>query len=63
MKRRKLRKWAEYSLIIINILAFIVMASDCESTKVFIISHLITLIIFVLNSHLLIKYTDLTKEC
>lgn len=62
MKRLKLRKWAEYSLIIINILAFIVMASECESTKVFIISHLIAAIIFVLNSHLLIKYTDLAKE-
>ena len=62
MKRRKLRKWVEYSLIIINILAFIVMASDCESTKVFIISHLIALIIFVLNNHLLIKYTDLAME-
>lgn len=62
MKTLKLRKWVEYTLIIINIFALIVMASDCDSMKVFLISHIIATIVFVVNSNLLIKYTDLVKE-
>lgn len=59
MKKRKLKKWVEYTLVTINAFMFIIMASECEDLKIFITSHVIALIIFAFNSYILGKYTDI----
>lgn len=52
----KLRKWVRVVLGIIATISFMVMASDCESTATFIISHLIACALFALSMTTLIKY-------
>ena len=52
----RLKKWVKITLGIIAFIAFMIMASDCENTTIFIISHLIASGIFALNVTLLIKY-------
>lgn len=52
----KLKKWAVKTLVIINILALCIMASECESLSLFAISHLTACGVFVLNSMILKKY-------
>lgn len=56
MKRIVFRDWVVVVLVVINMLAFCVMGSDCESLKVFFISHFIAAGIFALNSMLILKY-------
>lgn len=56
MKKLVLRKWVAYLLIAINVLAFIVIASDVDDLKLFVVSHLVAGIVFACNSMLIIKY-------
>ena len=56
MKRLVLRKWFAYVLVIINMFAFCVMASEVEDLKLFVVSHLVALLVFASNSMLIIKY-------
>ena len=62
MKRRKLKKWFENLLIIVNILCVIVFACDNYDLKSLVISNTIALIIFIVANYLLFKYSDLFKE-
>lgn len=57
--KRRLKKWVETPVIILWIMSFIVLASDSESTYHFIMVHLIGLIIFLLCTITLYKYTDM----
>ena len=59
MKKIRLKKWVEYTLVSINTIMFFIMASDCESTLIFMTSHIIALGVFILNTSLLARYTDL----
>lgn len=62
MKRIKLKRWVQNLLIIINLLSIMIFASDSNSTTMFITTKILSLIIFIINSYLLYKYTDLFKE-
>lgn len=53
----KLRKWVRITLGVIAFIAILVMASDCENTWEFIISHLIACGVFTLSTMTLIKYS------
>ena len=55
MKNRKLKKWVKVVLKIMFVLAFLVGASDCQDTKVFVISHIIAGLIMVLSGYILVK--------
>ena len=57
MKKFRLRKWFEYTLVILTFVSMLVMISECEDTLVFIISHLTATMIFVINSTILINYS------
>lgn len=57
MKKFRLRKWFEYTLVILTFVSMLVMISECEDTLVFIISHLVATMIFVINSTILINYS------
>lgn len=62
MKRIYLRKWLTNLIVMIQMLLFIMLGSDCESTSLFIISKIVILLIMYMN-HLIIKnYTRLYEE-
>ena len=56
MKKMKLRKWVQALLMIIGAVAIIVLASDCESTMIFIISHIIGAIVLLGIAKILFEY-------
>lgn len=56
MKRKVLKNWVVGVLALINFFAIMLMSSDCENLTTFIITHLIALGIFLLNSMIIIKY-------
>lgn len=58
MKRLVFRKWVMVVLLIIEFLTIIVFASDYEDLGVFMITHLVALIVFVLNGLLISKYAS-----
>ena len=62
MKRRRLKKWFENLLIIVNMLCVIVFACESYDLKSMLISNTIALIIFIVANYLLFKYSDLFKE-
>lgn len=59
MKKRYLKTWVEYSIICIQFLLFLILCSECNNFKIFVISKIITLIIFYINHLILEKYTRL----
>lgn len=62
MKRIVLKKWVEVVIIFIQVLLIMIMASESDDLKVFVISKLIALIIFVINSLILFKYSRLMED-
>lgn len=62
MKKRYLKKWVEVVIIFIQVILFIILGSDCDDLKIFSVSKIIVLIIFVINSKILFKYSRLVGE-
>jgi len=58
MKKFRLRKWVEYLLVVVAFLSLCVMGSECDDMMIFIVSHLIATLIFVVSSSILIKYSE-----
>lgn len=56
MEKKVFKKWVVGVLAIINMIALMIMGSDCESLTTFLITHLIATSIFVLNSMIIVKY-------
>lgn len=61
MKRLVFKKWVVYILVSINMMLLMLLGSECESTLVFLISHIAFLGLFVFNSLLLYKYANLEE--
>lgn len=62
MKRIYLKKWIANLILMMQMLLFIMLGSDCENTTLFIISKIVILLIMYMN-HLIIKnYTRLYEE-
>lgn len=57
MKKRYLKTWVEYSIICIQFLLFLILCSECNNFKIFVISKIIALTIFYINHVILEKYT------
>lgn len=62
MKRIVLKKWVEVVIIFIQVISFMILGSESDDLKVFIISKLIALIIFGINSIILFKYLRLMED-
>ena len=62
MQKLKFKKWVEVSLLIINVIMIFLMTSEIEDTLVFVVSHLGAAFVFVFNSYLLMKYSNLFEE-
>lgn len=62
MKRIYLKKWIANLILMMQMLLFIMLGSDCENTTLFITSKIVILLIMYMN-HLIIKnYTRLYEE-
>lgn len=61
-KRRTLKKWLVNLLLLINAIALLILASDCESNSMFIYSKVISAFVFIANSLLLYKKSNLFEE-
>lgn len=57
----KLRKWAVNTLVIIETILMILVASDCDNLALFFVSKIIILIIMLLIAEVLSKYSDLLE--
>ena len=62
MKKVYLKRWVEVVLIIIQFLLVMIMAGDCDNLKVFIISKVIALFIFVIIHIIMTKYSRLMGD-
>ena len=62
MKKIYLKKWVEVVIIFIQVILFMILGSDCDDLKIFSVSKIIVLIIFVINSKILFKYSRLVGE-
>lgn len=62
MKRIVLKKWVEVVIIFIQVILFMILGSESDDLKVFIVSKLIALILFVINSAILFKYSRLVED-
>lgn len=58
----KLKNLVVNLIVFIQILLFIGLSCDADSTKVFIISKIILIIPFIINHIILVKYSDLFSE-
>lgn len=62
MKRIVLKKWVEVVIIFIQVILIMVLGSESDDLKIFIISKLIALLIFGMNSLILFKYSRLMED-
>lgn len=62
MKKRYLKKWVVNLLLIIQVLLVLLLASDTSNLKIFIISKIIMLAIFLINHFILCNYSKLFRE-
>ncbi len=61
MKRVYFKKWVDVVLGIMQTILLILLGSEVDNTFIFVISKLIFLTLFILNSYLLIKYSRITE--
>lgn len=59
MKRLVFKRWVLELLVAIGFIAIMVMASDSDNIKVFVISHIVATVILIINYLLLKKYSDI----
>lgn len=57
-----LKKWVEVAIIFIQVILFMIVGSECDDLKIFIVSKIIVLVIFFVNHLILVKYTKLYDE-
>lgn len=62
MKKRYLKGWVEYLLMTIQCLLIMLLSSETEDLKLFIISKIIFMIVFLINHLILVKYTKLYES-
>ena len=62
MKKIYLKRWVEVTIIFIQAILFMIVGSECDDLKIFIVSKIIALVIFFVNHLILVKYTKLYDE-
>ena len=60
--KRYLKRWVEVVIICIQVILFMVLGGECEDLKIFIISKLIALTLFIINSMILFKYSRYMED-
>ena len=62
MKKIVFKKWVVWVLMTINLISIMVLGSDCDNNILFALTHLFALLVLIINSLLLKKYTNLFEE-
>lgn len=63
MKKKKvLKKWIERVLVLMLIFSILILSFDANSTYYFVISKIIGLVMVVVITHILSKYTNFFEE-
>lgn len=62
MKKRYLKEWVVYLLVIIQMMVLFLLSSDTSNLALFIISKIVLLTIFLINNFILYKYSKLFRE-
>ena len=57
-----LKKWVEVAIIFIQAILFMTLAGECDDLKIFIVSKIIALVIFLINCYVLSKYSRLVED-
>ena len=57
-----LKKWVEVAIIFIQAILFMTLAGECDDLKIFIVSKIIALVIFLINCYILSKYSRLVED-
>lgn len=60
--KRYLKRWVEVVIIFMQVILFMVLGGECEDLKVFIISKLVALSLFIINSVILFKYSRFMED-
>ena len=58
----KLRKWVKNLLMVIMMLCLVIGVAECNSTSLYVIKSIVSMIIFVGSFKLLAKYSDLLVD-
>lgn len=58
-KKVILKKWVEYILLTIQFMLILILGAESDNFIIFLISKLITLVLFIVNHLILVKYTKL----
>ena len=58
----KLRKWVKSLLMVIMMLCLVIGVAECDSTSLYVIKSIVSMIIFVGSSKILAKYSDLLVD-
>ena len=61
MKKVYFKKWVDVVLVVIQMLLIMLLGSEVDNTFIFVISKLIFLGLFILNSYILIKYSRIVE--
>lgn len=56
MKKRILKKWVEYLLVILTFISILILGAECNNIIIFIGSKFIALIIGLVSTSILYKY-------
>ena len=62
MKKIYLKKWVEVAIIFIQAILFMILGGECDDLKIFIVSKIIALVIFLINCYILFKYSRLVED-
>lgn len=62
MKKLVFKKWVDYLMVVIQFILFLILAGEVDNMKVFVISKLIAMIIFIFNHMLMVKYSRLIGD-
>lgn len=62
MKSRKLKNWVVNFILVIQFILIMLMSADCEILTNYVIIHAICLLLFIGNTMILSKYSDLFNE-
>ena len=61
MKKVYFKKWVDVVLVVIQMILIMLLGSEVDNTFIFVISKLIFLTLFILNSYILIKYSRIVE--
>lgn len=58
----KLRKWVKKLLMVIMMLCLVIGVAECNSTSLYVIKAIVSMVIFVSSFKVLAKYSDLLVD-